>query len=58
MIVSSEGHIVSCTGNPLVVLLRLIKFFTENGNLAALDACGPLINKLTEATAELDKICE
>jgi len=55
LIVSDEGHIVSCSGNPIVVLLRLIKSFTETGNLAALDACGPLINKLTEATAEMDK---
>ena len=55
LIVSDEGHIVSCSGNPIVVLLRLIKSFTKTGNLVALDACSPLISKLTEATAELDK---
>lgn len=51
LIVSDDGHIVSCSGNPIIVLLRLIKSFTKDGNLAALDACSPLISKLTEATA-------
>ena len=55
LIVSDEGHIVSCSGNPIIVLLRLIKSFTKDGNLVALDACGPLISKLTEATAEMDQ---
>ncbi|MCK4606229.1 MAG: hypothetical protein KAU35_02915 [candidate division Zixibacteria bacterium] len=44
--VSSEGHIVSCTGNPQVVLLRLIKYFTAGGNMMALAQCTPLINEL------------
>jgi hypothetical protein len=55
LIVSDEGHIVSCSGNPIVVLLRLIKSFTQNCNLAALDACAPLISKLTKATAEMEE---
>ena len=54
--VSHEGHIVACAGNPMVVLLKLIRSFTEDGNLAALDACGPLIRQLTEISAELEKI--
>ena len=55
LIVSDEGHIVSCSGNPIIVLLRLIRSFTKTGNLEALDACSPLITRLTEATAEMDK---
>ena len=55
LIVSDEGQIVSCSGNPVIVLLRLIKSFTKTGNLAALDACGPLIGKLTEATTEMNQ---
>jgi len=55
LIVSDEGHIVSCTGNPVIVLLRLIKSFTKDGNLPALDACGPLITKLIEIPTELEK---
>ncbi|NOY88942.1 MAG: hypothetical protein GXO93_06065 [FCB group bacterium] len=44
--VSKEGYIVSCAGNPEVVLLRLIKFFTKSGNMSALVECTPLINEL------------
>ncbi len=44
--VSSDGHIVSCTGNPQLVLMRLIKFFTTGGHLKALVECTPLINEL------------
>ncbi len=51
--VSDSGSIVSCTGNPAVVLLRLIKSFTEDGNLAALKACTPLIEKMSEIELEL-----
>ncbi len=56
--VSREGHIVACAGNPMVVLLRLIRSFTEDGNMAALDACGPLIQRLTEISAEMEKVGE
>ncbi len=52
--VSSAGHIVSCAGNPELVLLRLIRCFTEDGNLKALHACSPLIAKMTELSAELE----
>ncbi len=51
--VSESGGIVSCTGNPTVVLLRLIKSFTEDGSLAALKACAPLIEKMSEIELEL-----
>lgn len=44
--VSDGGHIISCTGNPQLVLIKLIKFFTEGGNLAALVAFTPLIDEL------------
>lgn len=44
--VSSEGKIVSCSGNPTIVLLRLIKYFTEGGNIIALTKCTPLINEM------------
>lgn len=56
--VSSEGHIVCCTGNPMVVLLRLVRNFTEDGNLMALGACAPLIAKLTELPADIEKAYE
>lgn len=47
--VSKAGHIVSIAGNPQLVLLRLIKYFTAGGNLRALEECTPLINRfLTE----------
>lgn len=44
--VSPAGHIVSCVGNPALVLLRLVRNFTEGGNLEALARCTPLINEL------------
>jgi len=44
--------IVSCTGNPRVVLLKLIKSFILDGNLVALVACEPLIIKLTKLQVE------
>ena len=46
--VSKDGHIVSCTGNPQVVLLRLMKSFTEQGSMASLVACTPLINEIVK----------
>ena len=50
--VSRDGHIVSCMGNPQVVLLRLIKYFTAGGNLQALVSCTPLINELLKNLSE------
>lgn len=44
--VSKDGHIISCTGHPQLVLLRLIKSFTAGGNLLALVECTDLINEL------------
>jgi hypothetical protein len=54
--VSKAGHIVACTGNPMIVLLKLIKSFTEDGSLSALDACSPLISKMIDIPAELEKV--
>ena len=53
--VSKAGHIVACTGNPMIVLLKLIRSFTEDGSLPALDACSPLISKMTDIPAVLEK---
>lgn len=52
--VSPDGHIISCTGHPQLVLLRLIKYFTAGGNLLALVECMGLINELVgnEVNAE------
>jgi hypothetical protein len=50
--VTKDGHIASCTGHPQVVLLRLIRFFTAGGNLAALMAATPLINAILKDTTE------
>ncbi len=44
--VSPQGHITSCVGNPIVVVLRLVRMFTEDNNMAALAACTPLIEAL------------
>lgn len=56
--VSSSGHIVACTGNPKVVLLRLLKSFTEDGNLIALHASAPLIEKMAQMKDELEAVSE
>lgn len=53
--VSPDGHIVSCVGNPQLVLLRLIKCFTEGNNLEALTMCMPLINELERLQEEFEK---
>ena len=47
--VSKDGHIVSCTGNPQLVLLRLVRHFTAGGNLESLVACTPLLDKVMDA---------
>ncbi len=49
--ISKAGKVVSIVGNPALVLLRLIKFFTDNNNVAALATCSPLI-------AEIDRMQE
>ena len=56
--VSSEGHIVSCTGHPQIVLLRLIKYFTADGNMMALTQCTPLINELLKNSPEFKESAE
>jgi len=44
--VSNKGRIVSCSGHPAIVLLRLIRMFAEDGNLAALQQCSGLIKEI------------
>lgn len=56
--VSAEGHIVSCTGNPQLVLLRLIKCFTAGGNLMALTECVPLINEVLKSQGDDESVLE
>jgi hypothetical protein len=50
--VSKDGHIVSCTGHPQLVLMRLIKCFTADGNMLALAECTPLLNELIRKMEE------
>ena len=56
--ISPEGHVISCTGNPQLVLLRLIKCFTAGGNLQALEECTPLINSLLESLTDAEQKSE
>ena len=56
--VSASGHIVSCVGNPVIVLLRLIKSFTKDGNIAALEAVGPLIERMAVVAEEMEGVAE
>jgi len=46
--VSPTGHIVSCVGHPAVVLLRLMRMCTEDGNLRALEACSALMDEIAD----------
>jgi hypothetical protein len=46
LIMSDDGHIVRCTGKPKVVLLRLVRFFSEDGDLSSLDVCESLIGEM------------
>ena len=52
--VSPKGRIVSCVGNPNLVLLRLIKYFTADNNIASLEKCLPLIAELEKIQEEMD----
>jgi len=54
--VSPEGHIVSCVDNPHLVLLRLVRYFTEGNNLEALNQCMPLINEMEKLQEVLEKV--
>lgn len=45
--VGKDGRIVSCVGNPALVLLRLIKFFAEDGNPSVLIHCSSLISEIS-----------
>ncbi len=51
--VSEKGRIISCSGHPAIVLLRLIRMFTEDGNLAALQQCTGLIKEMEKMADSL-----
>lgn len=55
--VSPNGHIVSCVGHPVLVLLRLIKVLTTNSHMVSLAECMPLIDEM-EKISELLGPCE
>ena len=46
--ISDDGHIVSCVGNPQIVLLKLIKQFATTGNIQALAELTDLINEVVQ----------
>ena len=53
---SPDGHVISCTGNPQLVLLRLIRRISESGNMQALALCSPLIKEiLKDIDVEVDE---
>jgi hypothetical protein len=52
--VSDKGRIVSCSGHPAIVLLRLIRMFAEDGNLAALQQCSGLIKEIEKLSDNLE----
>ncbi len=53
--VSKEGRIVSCVGNPQVVLLKLIKLFASTGTIGALSEVTALINEVLEINSETEQ---
>jgi len=53
--VSADGHIVSCIGHPMLVLLRLIKVFTNDGNINTISVCLPLIDEMERIQAMLEE---
>ena len=54
--VSEGGRITSCAGHPITVLLRLIRLFTEDGNLAALIQCTELIREMERVADRLESL--
>jgi hypothetical protein len=54
--VSADGHIVSCVGHPILVLLRLIKYFTAGGSMETLVQCTPLIDELERLQSEREEL--
>ena len=54
--VSKDGHIVSCVGDPQIVLLKLIKLFASSGNIEALAEVTALIDEIVQVeSAEQEK---
>ena len=56
--VSPDGHIVSCVGHPVLVLLRLIKVLAANSEVITLSECMPLINEMERITALVESSSE
>jgi len=56
--VSPDGRIVSCVGHPVIVLLRLIKVFTQNQQMATLVECMPLIDEMERIKDLIDSAPE
>ncbi len=56
--VSKDGRIVSCVGNPQIVLLKLIKFFAQSGNIEALAEVTELINEIVGEELEEETVIE
>jgi len=56
--ISKEGHIVSCAGNPQLVLLRLLRLFSKGGKIQSFEACAPLIDELLKSQAEEETTTE
>lgn len=52
VIVTEQGKVVQLTGNPFIVLLRLMRLFTLNGKLAALESCLPLLAEMEELASQ------
>jgi hypothetical protein len=52
---SLSGKAITAAGNPHTILMRLMKAFTATDNLAALEACTPLINDFLKQQAEKEK---
>jgi hypothetical protein len=50
--VSEDGHVTSWDGDPLLVLLKLIRSIAEDGQLNAIGSCLPLIDELERLSTE------
>ena len=54
--ISDDGHIVSCVGHPILVLLRLIRSFAKGGSMEALVQCTPLIDELEKLQGDREEL--
>ena len=53
--VSPDGHIVSCFGHPMLVLLRLIKVLAKSNSVSTLIECMPLIDEMERIQTMLEE---